>query len=272
MQPSYKHAAPNKLSTGSWPVWGMLCLIMNWHTGVLAQPSQAQVTDNDTTSAAPQPPDASDLHALDWAIGVFLYQEPGLMRLTGPEAKLHWQYRTQTPNWPAKLQAELGLASLQYNSTNTGSLHNLPGITARAAALWPLHVSEYSGWHLGLQIDMVWTDLRGISSTGHKGYRRLGTKAWGTLQHETSQGSIAELGVLLRGRQDSLLSDTGGYDISNTQRKGLYLSYQHSPLQGLWHQPKPWVRYSQIERSDNDRIYYEPRNKTLELGVRFNLR
>ena len=239
------------------------------HTPTQAEAAPPSATDRTANVAvdAPQP------LALAWGVGLFQYREPGWMRLTGPEATLQAQYRptsASTSWWPERLQADLGVALLDYTSDTTGRLHHRAGLNGRGTALWGIHASDSGTWLAGAQIDLAWTDLRGTSSSGHRGYRRLGSKAWVVLRHETAAGAHAEVGALLRGRQDSLLSDLGGRDVTNSQRRGHYLLYQHTPLEGPGLRPRPWARYSEIGRSDNDGIYYEPRNRTLQLGVLFD--
>ena len=237
---------------------------------VLALPCLAQAemdTQNDTPSEAPSAP--SSPQRLAWGVGLLRYQEPGLMRLTGPEVSLQAQYQPEHPNLPERMQLDLGAALVDYDSSHTGQLRDRAALNGRGTALWRLH-SAPGLWHAGLQIDLAWTDLRGTSSTGHRGYRRLGSKAWAVLEHESTEGARTSLGILVRGRQDSLLSDVGNRDVTNTQRRGYFLAYQHVPLAPEWLSARPWARLSQVNRSDNDGIYYEPRNRTLQLGVLFD--
>lgn len=187
------------------------------------------------------------------------------MQLTGPEATLQWRSQPAAPGWPDSVQVDLGAASLAYSSNGTGTMHAVPALSGRGTALWHLHVNEEATWRAGLQLDLVWTDLRGTSSTGHRGYRRLGSKAWAVLERESADGGRTQIGALLQGRQDSLLSDTGARDISNTQRSGLYLAYQHHAIGEMV--LRPWLRYSQIGKSAYDGPYFEPSNRTLQVGV-----
>lgn len=232
-------------------------------------PIRAQTEHPETPAPAPSAPTATEPTSLLWGLGLLHYQEPGWMRLLGPEAVAQIQHRSARADWPELLQLDLGASVVDYRSTDTGTLHDLPALNGRGTALWRLPV-QAGVWRGGLQIDLAWTDLRGTSSTGHIGYRRLGSKAWAVLQHEWPSGTRLEAGVLLRGRQDSLLSDAGGRDITNIQRKGMYLHWQHAPIMAIGFSPRPWARLSHVERSDNDGRYYEPRNRTLHLGLLFD--
>ena len=190
------------------------------------------------------------------------------MQLTGPEATLQWRSQPAAPGWPDSVQVDLGAASLAYSSNGTGTMHAVPALSGRGTALWRLHASEDATWRAGLQLDMVWTDLRGTTTVGdqiYRGYRRLGSKAWAVLERESADGARTQIGALLQGRQDSLLSDAGSRDISNTQRSGLYLAYQHHPIGDM--ALRPWLRYSRIGKSAYDGPYFEPRNRTLQVGV-----
>lgn len=236
--------------------------------------AQTAAALDETPAPAEESPAPSDLapgnrFTRAWGVGLLRYQEPGLMRLSGPEASLQVQYQPEHPNLPDRLQLDLGAGLLDYDSTRTGQLHHRAALNGRGTALWRIH-SAPGNWHAGLQIDLAWTDLRGTSSTGHRGYRRLGSKAWAVLEHESTEGARTSLGILVRGRQDSLLSDVGNRDVTNTQRSGYFLAYQHVPLAPEWLSARPWARLSQVSRSDNDGIYYEPRNRTLQLGVLFD--
>lgn len=237
--PHIFHRKPSQKPSGA-----LVVHLLSWALGLaLGLALHLRANANDVPEPAQTQP-----FSLAWGAGLAHYQEPGLMNLRGPQAWLQAQYWPTGPYLPELVQADLGAALLDYNSQGTGSLQHRPALDARGTVLWRIHAADGT-WRGGLQVDLAWTDLRGTSSTGHRGYRRLGSKAWGVLQYESASGARTELGDLLRGRQDSLLSDAGGRDVSNTQRKGYMLAYQHAPLSNLWHSPRPWVRYSDVGRS-----------------------
>lgn len=243
-----------------------VCLVLSAATALAqADAPELALTDIPVATALADKPAQS----WAWGVGWLHYTEPGVMRLHGPEATVQWQHRPTTTGWPEHLQVDVGAAALNYSSPSTGSLHAVPALSGRGTALWRLYGGENAVWRAGLQLDLLWTDLRGTSSTGHRGYRRLGSKAWAVLRHEAEDGARTEIGALLQGRQDSLLTDAGSSrDIRNTQRHGVYVAYQHSPIGALrW---RPWLRYSRMERSEPDGAYYEPRDQMLQLGALLN--
>lgn len=248
----------------------------------LAPPVQADRTDAALDPTTPDVPEealrtasADTPSTWSWGLGALQYREPGLMQLSGPQAGLQWRYRPWqagwSTGWPEQMNMDAEIGGLRYSSHETGSLHGVVSLGGRASGLWRLHDSGDRAWHAGLQIDLLWTDLRGTSSTGHRGYRRLGSKLWAVLQFSPDAlGSQWQWGALLRGRQDSLLSDMGERDITNTQRQGFFVAYQHRPLPGAWGAMRPWLRYADVRRSDLDGRYYEPHNRQLQIGLLFD--
>lgn len=124
---------------------------------------------------------------------------------------------------------------------------------------------------LGLQYEGLWNDLRGTSSTGHRGYERLSNKLWLLAQTAPLPQAELQLGLLLRGWQDSWLSQANQRlpDITNVQHKGVTLRYRHSPWWIGSRPVFPWLRYTQVAESDKvgSQRWYEPRNRSMELGL-----
>ena len=234
-------------------------------TACLALPTLlwAQVRN---TGPSPEP-------STTWAVGLgwWRYSEP-VMKLEGPQLTLRAQHHSQQDGWPRLLEADIGVGSLRYSSQGSGSLSQVPLLRGQASALWPLEPAGQ--WRAGLQLEATWTDLRGTTSTGDSGYERFNSKAWAMLQYETSSTARTELGLLLRGRQQSYLSQAHPTlpDITNTQKHGIFLAYRHSPLDGpsgVGYGLRPWIRYTSVSTSDEvgaDR-WYEPRNRTLQIGL-----
>lgn len=236
---------------------------------------QACATDTDTGTALAAPAAWS---LTDKRVGVawLRYREP-IMHLQGPALtlQLDWQgtrLGTQRPGWaPDALSAELLLARLHYSSADTGSLSGVPAVGWRVSALWQMPEVAGHAWRLGPQYEGLWNDLRGTTSTGHQGYERLSNKLWLVAQARPAPERLLELGLLVRGWQDSWLSQASSQlpDITNVQKRGLTLHYRHSPWTLQNTALAPWVRYTQIGTSDFVGLqrWYEPRNRTLELGV-----
>lgn len=219
-----------------------------------------------STEPAPEPPTT-------WAAGLgwWRYSEP-VMKLEGPQLTLRAQHTSQQAGWPDLLEADIGVGSLRYSSQGSGSLSQVPLVRGQASALWGVEPSGQ--WRAGLQLEATWTDLRGTTSTGHSGYERFNSKAWAVLQYEPPSTSRTELGLLLRGRQQSYLSQANPTlpDVTNTQKRGVFLAYRHSPLAGPsggGYGLRPWIRYTSVSNSDQVGVegWYEPRNRTLQIGL-----
>ena len=236
--------------------WITACLALQTTLGAHAQ----------STEPAPEPPTT-------WAAGLgwWRYSEP-VMKLEGPQLTLRAQHISQEAGWPKLLEADIGVGSLRYSSHGSGSLSQVPMLRGQASALWDIEPSGQ--WRAGLQLEATWTDLRGTTSTGHSGYERFNSKAWAVLQYEPPSTSRTELGLLLRGRQQSYLSQANPTlpDITNTQKRGVFLAYRHSPLAGPsggGYGLRPWIRYTSVSNSDQVGVegWYEPRNRTLQIGL-----
>ena len=236
--------------------WITACLALQTTLGAHAQ----------STEPAPEPPTT-------WAAGLgwWRYREP-VMKLEGPQLTLRGQHTSQQAGWPKLLEADIGVGSLRYSSHGSGSLSQVPMLRGQASALWDIEPSGQ--WRAGLQLEATWTDLRGTTSTGHSGYERFNSKAWAVLQYEPPSTSRTELGLLLRGRQQSYLSQANPTlpDITNTQKRGVFLAYRHSPLAGPsggGYGLRPWIRYTSVSNSDQVGVegWYEPRNRTLQIGL-----
>lgn len=234
-------------------------------SGVHAQPFLKETP----SSAHISEPTTEIRESWNWGMGWFHYKEPGLMQLMGPELSLEMRHKPQKRGWPDQLQAEAGAGLLRYTSQNTGNLDHVPYLGGRANALWRFHARSGSVWHAGLQLDLNWTDLRGHTRVGnqtYQGYRRMGSKLWAIVQHDHMDGHSTQVGALLRGRQDSFLSDVGYRHITNTQRQGFLIAYQHSSISSSV-QLRPWIRYVLVDDSDLDGPFYEPRNQLLQAGL-----
>lgn len=238
----------------------------------------ANVCGGVQASEAVQTPQTLQWSLADKRVGLawLRYREP-IMHLQGPALtlQLDWQgtrLGTQRPGWaPDALSAELLLARLHYSSADTGSLSGVPAVGWRVSALWQMPEVAGHAWRLGPQYEGLWNDLRGTTSTGHQGYERLSNKLWLVAQARPAPERLLELGLLVRGWQDSWLSQASSQlpDITNVQKRGLTLHYRHSPWTLQNTALAPWVRYTQIGTSDFVGLqrWYEPRNRTLELGV-----
>lgn len=251
------------------PVFGLLLSLP------LALPAMAWAQDQPPETQTTAPSEAPvGWHVSDKRLGLawIRYSEPA-MRLQGPALTVQmWAQGPSSPWAPEWMGAELLLARLDYSSDSTGKLSGVPAIGWRAHALWPMPELLGKPWRLGLQYEGFWNDLSGTtSSTGHRGYERLSNKLWLQVQATPLPDAELQVGLLLRGWQDSWLSqaDRRLPDVTNVQNSGLSLRYRHSAW-SLWQQSvSPWIRYTTIGKSDevSTQRWYEPRNRTMELGL-----
>lgn len=222
-------------------------------------------------SAAPAPMHHWSVTDRHWGLGWWTYSEPA-MRLQGPALTLQLGLQTSAvPGMPDRVGGEIMLARVDYSSDGTGQMSGVPAVGWRTHALWDMPADSRQPWQLGLQYEGLWNDLRGTSSTGHRGYERLSNKLWLLAQTAPLPQAELQLGLLLRGWQDSWLSQANQRlpDITNVQHKGVTLRYRHSPWWIGSRPVFPWLRYTQVAESDKvgSQRWYEPRNQTLELGM-----
>ena len=235
----------------------------------VAWPCQGQPAAE--AEAAARPPAGWQLQDRRLGLGWWHYEEPD-MRLQGPAVTL--QLALQPPPGqlrPDVIGGELLLATLDYRSNGTGSLSGVPGVGWGAHALWAMPPASGHAWRLGLAYEGFWNDLQGSTSNGYRGYERMSNRLWLQARARPLPDAELQLGVLLRGWQDSWLSqaDTRLPDVRNVQKSGLTLRYRHSAWQLGSQSVQPWVRYTWVGKSDEvgAQRWYEPRNRTLDLGI-----
>lgn len=204
-------------------------------------------------------------------LGWTRYSEP-IMALQGSTVTMRTAIERTPLGWmPEQIGGELTLSRLDYTSQQTGKLDDVPGVGWRVHALWSMPAMVGRTWRLGLEYEGFWNDLRGTSTTGHRGYERFSNKAWLQARAAPWAETELQLGVLLRGWQDSWLSQAHPAlpNVTNLQSAGFTVRYQHSPWTLSGRPVQPWVRYTQIARSDEvtAQRWYEPRNRTLVLGL-----
>ena len=213
------------------------------------------------------------------------YEEPGLMRQSGPMAGLGFVDERAIREWKIfpgfGSRFELGRGWVKYKGT--GELTN-QNIYALAEMYMPIS----DGFFVGLGYrryldDKVPDDLPYgygvLSSTGARAYDRISDYFYLPLGVAASSedGSTfkVQFNYLIKGRQLSKLTQTYRYDdLVNTQRKGwgLDLAYSINPKTEFF------LRYWNIEKSDIKALRrsgtptggfgWEPANTTLEGGVR----
>lgn len=200
------------------------------------------------------------------------YSEPN-MHLAGHGLQAGAQRQlTPTAGWmPSSLQASLGVARLGYGSKNTGKLSGVASLQWQMGAWWQLPQWAGLPWQTGPVLEGQWTDLRGQSSTGHRGYERHGVRAWWALAVSPAPGARLSAAALLRGQQHSQLSqaNTALPNVVNTQKAGWWLQLELAPV-APWFGLQPWLELKRLESSDKQgrQGWYEPQNTHWQMGLR----
>lgn len=228
--------------------------------------------------AQDEQPSASPESLLGWqwtkpsvGVGWTRYSE-SIMTLQGPTVSMRVGLQRTPGGWmPEHIGGEVALSRLDYTSTATGRLDGVPGVGWRAHALWSMPALSGRAWQLGLEYEGFWNDLRGTSSTGHRGYERLSNKLWLQARAAPLADAELQLGLLIRGWQDSWLSQAHPAlpNVTNVQNAGFTVRYRHSPWLLNGRPLHPWIRYTHIDRSDEvtAQRWYEPRNRSVSLGL-----
>lgn len=172
-----------------------------------------------------------------------------------------------------------------YSSGLSGTLNDRPdwyyeirGLIGKDFDLGDYALSPYAG--LGYR--HLFNDLRGVTSTGTRGYRResnyttlpAGVTHKMNLANQAQLLTTVEYSYLIRGRQDSKLSEanSANLDVSNTQRSGYGLRLGTMVRFATWSVGPSliWWRIKESDRANAGLIglVVEPRNNTYEFGVK----
>ena len=205
------------------------------------------------------------------------YSEP-IMQLQGPEVGLlsRWQISEAF-----KLEGQLSLARLEYTSTNTGSMSNVPQTEASLRLLGPAASLGRIGWvEPTLQWSYTHNDLRGQSSTGNLGYERHLNNLWAGLRWSTSPALTdalkarlsLDLQTLVEGRQLSKLSQANpAYGNVLTQTQGGWAWGLQLRMPSAYGELEPYVRWQHLNRSNRvfNGVGYssEPEHHKLWIGM-----
>lgn len=201
------------------------------------------------------------------AIGWHYFDESA-MSMRGPELTL----TVRMPTWRGwKVNAEASVAQLDYRSQNTGTMNSVPWLQTRWSALYPVlpSNSDFASWSWGPMLTAYSNDLRGITSTGHQGYERLGNQWWASLQYESGHHRL-ELSGLIYGEHTSKLSQAGASgDIVNKQRRGWSVAHEYQLSTADTNGWRLQSRFTHIDTSNfvGAAGWHEPQNKTFRLAV-----
>lgn len=200
------------------------------------------------------------------------YTEPN-MHLSGPGLYVGTERQSVDAAWwsPQRWHASAVVGQLAYGSTRTGALNGVPWLQLQAGPRWRLPSWGGYSWSTGPTMDVQWTDLRGSSSTGHRGYERLGLRGWWGLDVSPLTGTRLSGALLLRGRQHSRLSQANPTlpNVVNRQTSGWWLQLELAPID-RWAQLQPWFELKHIAESDKQgrQGWHEPDNTQLQIGLR----
>lgn len=195
------------------------------------------------------------------------------MHLSGPGLYVGVERPSTAAQWwaPHSWHASAVAGQLAYGSARTGELSGVPWLQLHAGFRWRLPSWGGHTWRTGPTIDVQWTDLRGSSSTGHRGYERLGVRSWWGIDVNPVPEARLGAAVLLQGHQHSRLSQANSTlpDIVNRQTKGWWLQLELAPID-RWAQLQPWVEVKHIAESNKQGLqgWFEPENTQLQLGLR----
>lgn len=190
-----------------------------------------------------------------------------VMELQGPEfsvqrSALRWGH------WESS--ALLQVAQQNYNSPISGHMQGAPSVHGSVEALYPLPLpSSFGAWSAGPAVQLYWNDLRGTTSFGHRGYERMGMKAWGRIAYSSTHHRL-DLNTLLVGLHHSNLSQAGEeQDIVNHQRLGWSMGWTYmfeASKQRSWGLQGRWTYVGVSDQVGLGR-WYEPQNTTWQWAV-----
>lgn len=233
-------------------------------------------------------------HQLGLTLSGYKYEEPGYMSLKANKVGLDYVGTVAFPSrWPRSdepwfFRGELRLASGQvdYSSKSSGSMSGKDDWYGEARALFGRDLNMggyYLAPYAGLGFRQLHNDLRGSSSTGNNGYRRVNT-LWVLplgVTHKIALAGRSQLHTsleyvpLLAGRQESRRSDASPFlsDVQLRQKAGHGLK-----LQVIW-QGDTWslgpvLSYWRIRQSETagSPATFEPNNRTSEIALRAGYR
>jgi hypothetical protein len=246
-------------------------------------PAHAESTDLETQAG----------NDIGLSLSSYQYQEPGIMSLKGAKMGLDLHVvRVSEGDGRLIFRGDLRFAAgtVDYNSVSTGSASGEPDWYIEARALvgkdWAINDAVISPY-TGLGYRYLFNDGRGITSTGHGGYRRqsnylylpIGIIHRIALKDQARLESTLEYDDLLTGTQISSLSDVGGgySDVTNNQSSGYGLRLSAMYQKNKW-AIGPYVYYWNIGQSDivpeiqngvpTGYGLVEPKNNTVEFGLK----
>lgn len=232
----------------------------------------------------------------DWQLGGVTshgsYREPGYMQLQGSRVGI-WAARplADRGHWQPTFQGQLQSSAMHYSSPISGELANVPDheLDLRLTALHPLSSAIASPWgyllaggYLGVGYRLHYNDLRGYTTKGNIGYRRLNQRLYlplGIQLQTQSANPISfsmEFAPALYGNHTTFMTDIGGTQDATVKQKS-----QGFALQASW-QPKPGWHLTAYHRQWSTRAtsswkttingvtesYVEPASEWKDTGIK----
>ena len=224
------------------------------------------------------------------SVSGYKYDEPGLAAIKATKIGFDYsgtyaldsQFPSRNKGWFLRGDARYATGKADYSSPISGTINNRPdwyyevrGLVGKDFFLGEYTLSPYAG--LGYRY--LFNDIRGVSSTGAAGYRResnyftlpVGVTHKMALSNQSKLLSTVEFSYLLRGRQESKLSDASpaNADVSNRQRNGYGLRLGAMVQFPTW-SVGPSLVVWRIKESDRvgPTAVFEPRNNTVEFGLK----
>ena len=218
------------------------------------------------------------------------YKEPGLATIKGVKVGFDvsgtYVFGSQWPDrnkgWFVRGDLRYATGKTDYSSGISGSIDNLKdwyyevrGVIGKDFDQGSYVLAPY----VGLGYRHLENDLRGVSTTGARGYRResnyttlpIGVVHKMKLSSQVQLHTTLEYSHLLRGQQEAKLSDVGlaFTDVSLRQRKGYGLRLGTMAKFDQW-SVGPMVSVWRIKASEigGTPPVFEPKNNTVEFGIK----
>ena len=220
----------------------------------------------------------------------YKYTEPGNMSIKATKIGFDYsgtyaigsEWPNRSAGWFLRGDLRYATGKGDYSSGASGSLNDRPdwyyevrGLVGKDFDFGDYTLSPYAG--LGYR--HLFNDLRGVSSTGARGYRReidyttlpVGVIHKMNLANQKQLLTTLEYSRLIRGQVDAKLSDAlpATADVSLKQRNGYGLRLGAMVRFATW-SVGPSLIWWRIKESDraNAGIIFEPSNNTYEFGVK----
>jgi hypothetical protein len=290
------------------PLWGAgATLAQNLATDISAVSAAQTLTQSEAkpeaeTAPATQRATHPAIHTSGmlqgWQLGGVVshgrYREPGLMQLQGPRLGV-WAAKSLPAqgHWQPTLQGQLQSSAMQYSSPISGELANVPDheLDLRLTALHPLIPSFASPWgplqlgaYAGLGYRLHYNDLRGTTTQGYIGYRRLNQRLYLPLGLQLQTPALnpvtlsIEYAPALYGSHTTYMTDVGGTKDATEPQKSQGWSLQASwQLQPSWHLSayhRQWTTKAttswQSTINGVTKSYVEPASEWQETGLQLS--